>query len=137
MPDEPTNGKLAKHMHGSVPAWTGAVAAIGYIAAQALGVDPAALTGKGQAHHIAALERRVDEFITRTDARMDSTDTRITAANARIRGVEQSVGILFERTDNAKEDRSVIKAGLADLNNKMAEAARTLVRIETKLDGSR
>jgi septal ring factor EnvC (AmiA/AmiB activator) len=117
-------------MHGSVPAWTGAVAAVGYILAQALGLDPAALTGKGQAHQVAAIEKNMD----RIEQRMASTDARITGANARIRGTEQSISVLFERTDTAKEDRADIKTGLTDLNRKMSDAARTLVRIETKLD---
>jgi chromosome segregation ATPase len=117
-------------MHGSVPAWTGAVAAVGYILAQALGLDPAALTGKGQAHQVTAIEKNMD----RIEQRMASTDVRITGANARIRGTEQSISVLFERTDTAKEDRADIKTGLTDLNRKMSEAARTLVRIETKLD---
>ena len=127
---EETAAKLKKAASGSVPAWFGSGGLIALIVAQAFGLDPAAITGKGHAQQVASLEKRLD----RMDQRVDAEGLRITAANGRIRGVEQSTGILFERTDTAKEDRAEIKGQLNDVIRSLSTVATTAARIEAKLD---
>jgi hypothetical protein len=123
MSEDEAASKIPKSLQGSVPAWVGAGGMAIYIALQAMGVDLAAITGKGFPHKVAALEKQVD-----------SLDNRVTGNAVRVRTLEQQVGILYERTDTAKEERADIKRALVDINRAMGSATSSLARIEAKLD---
>jgi chromosome segregation ATPase len=123
MPEGEPASKIPKSLQGSVPAWVGAGGMVLYIALQAMGMDLAQLTGKGLPHKVETLEKQVAGL-----------DNRVTGNAVRVRTLEQQVGILYERTDTAKEERADIKRALVDINRAMGSATSSLARIEAKLD---